>query len=49
MPVSRNAVAARTAKPNEFYLDVDTTGVITGLKDAQFTNPRQSESASLLS
>lgn len=41
MPVSKNAVAARTAKPNEVYLDVDTTGVITGLKDAQFTNPRQ--------
>ena len=41
MPISKNAVAARTAKPIEIYLDVDTTGVITGLKDAQFTNPRQ--------
>ena len=41
MPVSRNAVAARTAKPKEVLLDVDTTGVITGLKGAQFTNPRE--------
>ena len=41
MPKSKNAVAARTAKPDEVYLDVDTTGFITGLKDAHFTNPRE--------
>ncbi|MBZ5593101.1 MAG: DUF1592 domain-containing protein [Acidobacteriia bacterium] len=41
MPVVQDAVKARSAKPREVYLDVDTTGVITGLKDARFTNPRE--------
>lgn len=41
MPVAKNAVAARSAKPNEVYLDVDTTGTITGLENARFTNPRE--------
>jgi hypothetical protein len=41
MPSIRNMVAARTAKPKIVDLDVDTTGVITGLKDSHFTNPRE--------
>jgi hypothetical protein len=41
MPEIEDAVKARSAKPNEVYLDVDTTGVITGLQDAKFSNPRQ--------
>jgi len=41
MPVSKNAVAARTAKPDEVLLEVDTTGSIAGLKNANFTNPRE--------
>jgi len=41
LPVLKNAVAARTAKPKEVFLDVDTTGAVTGLDNAQFANPRQ--------
>jgi len=41
MPVVEDAVKARSAKPKEVYLDVDTTGVITGLQDAKFSNPRE--------
>ncbi|MFN7996579.1 MAG: DUF1592 domain-containing protein [Bryobacteraceae bacterium] len=41
LPHLNDVVALRTAKPKEVYLDVDTTGAIAGLKDAQFTNPRQ--------
>lgn len=40
MPVAKNAVAARTSKPIDVYLDVDTTGTITGLKNSHFNNPR---------
>ena len=41
MPVVEDAVKARSAKPKEVYLDVDTTGVITGLQNAKFSNPRE--------
>jgi len=41
MPVVEDAVKARSAKPKEVYLDVDTTGTITGLQDANFSNPRE--------
>jgi len=41
MPVVEDAVKARSAKPKEVYLDVDTTGAITGLRDARFSNPRE--------
>jgi len=41
MPVIEDAVKARSAKPKEVYLDVDTTGAITGLQDARFRNSRE--------
>jgi len=41
MPEVKDAVKARTAKPKEVLLDVDTTGVIAGLRDARFSNPRE--------
>lgn len=40
-PVLESMVAARTAKPKIVELDLDTSGVVTGLKDSQFTSPRQ--------
>ena len=40
MPIAKDTVAARTSKPIEVDLDVDTTGSITGLKDAHFRNAR---------
>lgn len=39
MPVVEDAVKARSAKPKEVLLDVDTTGTITGLQNAAFRNP----------
>jgi len=41
MPVVEDAVKARSAKPKEVYLDVDTTGALAGLQDARFRNPRE--------
>ena len=35
------AAAARRAKPKEVLLDIDTTGLVAGLPDSQFTSPRQ--------
>jgi hypothetical protein len=40
-PVLEDMVAARTAKPKIVELDLDTNGVVAGLKDSQFTSPRQ--------
>jgi hypothetical protein len=40
-PVLKDMVAARTAKPKIIELDLDTSGVVAGLKDSQFTSPRQ--------
>jgi hypothetical protein len=40
-PVLESVVAARTAKPKIVELDLDTSGVVTGQKDSQFTSPRQ--------
>ena len=37
MPVVEDAVKARSSEPKEVYLDVDTTGVVTGLQDARFS------------
>ena len=40
LPPVKDVVKARTAKPNEVFLDVDTTGTIAGLPDGRFANPR---------
>jgi hypothetical protein len=36
-----DVVADRKAKPKEVELDLDTRGAVAGLKDSQFTSPRQ--------
>ena len=40
-PPLKDVVKDRTAKPKEVQLDLDTTGVVAGLKDSKFASPRQ--------